>query len=189
MGIEKLRHSLLSEAKEEADEIIQSAEAQAGRMLQEEEAKREAMKASAEQEVEDMLDGQRNERIAWARLEAKRIGAEAREDAINSVMDSFFDTLAKARGSAEYKKFLKGAIAEAASDLGGKVVIHVVKGEKALSPKIKGAKIVDDLDALGGAVVETSDGRIRVDLTMETLVDTRRDEIRKKIADRLFGEK
>lgn len=188
MGIEKLRNSLLSEAKEEASKIVQTAEKEAEAMLQQEKAKQNARKQDAEKEVERSLEEQRNERIAWARLEAKRIRAEAREDAIKNVLEGFFDALAKARGSPEYKKFMKDSTTQAAKDLGGKVIIHVKKGEKKLVPKIKGAKIVEDLNALGGAVVESTDGKVRMDLTFESLVDSKRDDIRKQIAEKIFGE-
>ena len=189
MGIEKLKVSLLAEAREEAQQIVQTAQSHIDGMVKEERAKNAAMKTRAEKEVEKTLEDQRNERIAWARLEAKRINAEAREDALNNVLEEFFDSLAKSRKSQEYRKFLKKAVPAAAADLGGKVTIHVVKGDRASIPKIKDAKVVEDLDGLGGALVESEDGRIRVDLTLETLVDTRRDEIRSKIAKKLFGGK
>jgi V/A-type H+-transporting ATPase subunit E len=189
MGIEKLKVSLLAEAKEEAQQIVKTAQSHVDGMVNEERAKNAAMKTEAEKEVEKTLEDQRNERIAWARLEAKRINAEAREDAINNVLEAFFDSLAKSRKNAEYKKFLKKAVPAAAADLGGTVVIHVVKGDKSAIPKVKNAKVVEDLKGLGGALVESQDGRIRVDLRLETLVDTRRDDIRSRIAKGLFGGK
>jgi vacuolar-type H+-ATPase subunit E/Vma4 len=189
MGIEKLKNSLLSEAKEEAQQIVQTAQSHVSGMLQEEKAREKKLRESAEKEVKRTLAEQRNERIAWARLEAKRIGAEAREDAINNVLEEFFNELAKARKSPEYKKFMKNSIPTAAAELDGKVTVHVVKGDKALVPKLKNAKIAEDLSGLGGALVESADGRIRVDLRLETLVDTGRDEIRKQIAAALFGGK
>ncbi len=189
MGIEKLKHSLLSEAKEEAQQIVQTGQSHVDGMLKEEKAKEAAMKDRAEKDVEKSLEEQRNERIAWARLEAKRINAEAREDAIKNVLEEFFNALARSRKSPEYKRFMKDAIPAAAAELGGKVTVHVVKGDKALVPKSRSMKVVEDLDGLGGTLVESADGRIRMDLRLETLVDTRRDEIRKQIAGELFGGK
>ncbi len=189
MGIEKLKHSLLSEAKEEAQQIVQSAQSHVSGMLQEEKAREKKLRDTAEKEVKRTLEEQRNERVAWARLEAKRIGAEVREDAIKNVLEDFFNTLAKSRKSPEYKKFMKNSIPTAVAELEGKVTIHVVKGDKALVPKVKGAKVTEDLKGLGGALVESADGRIRVDLRLETLVDTKRDEIRKEISEALFGGK
>ena len=189
MGIEKLKDSLLSEANEDARKIIESAEVHVRNMVEEERSKASLMKKDAAQEVERLLGEQRNERLAWARLESKRILAEAREDAIKGVLEGFFEALQDVRKNPEYKKFLTNAIADAASELGTTVTIHVLKADRALIPVLKNAKIVDDLEATGGAIVESSDGKVMVDLTLETLFETRRDEIRKQIYNNLFGAK
>jgi V/A-type H+/Na+-transporting ATPase subunit E len=189
MGIEKLKGSLLSEATEDARKIVEAAEAHVSRMVEEERSGMAARKKEADREVEKLLDEQRNERIAWARLESKRIVAESREDAIQAVVEDIFDELSGARKSPEYKKFLARAVADAATELGGNVTVRVVKGDKALLPALKGAKVSEDLEALGGAIVETQDGKIRVDLTLETLFEARRDETRKRIHEKLFGGK
>jgi vacuolar-type H+-ATPase subunit E/Vma4 len=156
-------------------------------MLSEERAKLSALKSEAEKSVEKMLDERSNERIAWARLEAKRVLAEAREDAIKSVIEQFFDELKKVRKTPEYKKFLKKSVPLAANELGKGARVHIVKGDKTALPKMNGVKIVEDLKGLGGALVESSDGKIRIDLTIEMQFDSRRDELRKSISDKLFG--
>ncbi len=189
MGIEKLKGSLLSEANEDARKITETAEAHVKSMVEEERSKTAAMRKEAEQEVERLLEEQRNERLAWARLESKRMLAEAREDAIKAVLDDFFDAMGSARKTPEYRKFLTRAIADAAGELGSQVTVRVAKGEKALVPALKNANVVEDLDGLGGAIVEASNGKVMVDLTLETLFETRRDEIRKQIYDKLFGDK
>jgi vacuolar-type H+-ATPase subunit E/Vma4 len=187
MGIEKLKGSLLSEAQEDAQKIVQGAEEQAKRTADEEGERRSRMKKDAEADLERMLSEQRNERLAWARLESKRVMTESREDAIKNVLEEFFDALKGARKSPEYKRFLAAAVASASAEMGPGSVVHVVKGDKALLGALKGAKIAEDLEGLGGALVESSSGKIRIDLTLETQFESRRDEIRKKISDKLFG--
>ena len=85
--------------------------------------------------------------------------------------------------------FLKKTVASAASEMGKNAVIHLVKGDKKKITVPKGCKVVEDLDSLGGALVESADGKIRMDLTLETLFDVRRDDIRKQVSDKLFGGK
>lgn len=189
MGIEKLKGSLLSEATDESRKIVEAAETHVKGMLEEERSRKAAMRKEAEKEVSRLLEEQRNERIAWARLESKRIIAEAKEDAIRDVLEDFFGSLKDVRKSPEYKRFLQKAVAEAAKELGGKVRIRILKGERALLPAIKDAAVSEDLESLGGAIVETADERIRIDLTLETLFESRRDGIRKSIYDKLFGGK
>jgi len=187
MGIEKLKGSLLSEAQEDAQGIISAAEIQAKKMTEEESAKNANLRKEAEADVERMLGEQRNERLAWARLESKRVMSESKEDAVKEVLESFFDAMKDARKSGEYKKFLAKGVADALSELGSGCTIHIVKGDKAMLGAQKSAKIVEDLDGLGGALVESSSGKMRIDLTLETQFDSRRDDIRKMIYERLFG--
>ncbi len=188
MGIEKLKGSLISEASEDARKITDEAAAQVKGMQEEERSRKASLKKDVEKDVERQLSEQRNERIAWARLESKRLLSEAREDAIKDVLEDFFDALSDARKSPEYKKFLNSGIAAAVSELGPGSVVRLVKGDKALV-QAKGAKVVEDLDALGGAIVETADGKIRIDLTLETQYESKKDDIRKQINDKLFGGK
>jgi vacuolar-type H+-ATPase subunit E/Vma4 len=189
MGIEKLKGSLLSEAQEDARKVLSEAEVQSRAILDEERARRASMKQDAEKTIERTLQEQKNERIAWARLESKRIVAEAREDAIKNVLEDFFEALGSVRKAPEYRKFLAAAANSAAEELGSGAVIHVAKGDKLLFSPPKGSKVVEDLEGLGGAMAESSDGKIRVDMTLETLFESRRDEVRKKIYDNLFGGK
>jgi V/A-type H+-transporting ATPase subunit E len=189
MGIEKLKGSLLSEAGEDARKILSVSEAQAKVILDEERARRAAMKKDAEKAVEKTLQEQKNEQMAWARLESKRIMAEAREDAIKNVLEEFFEALGSVRKSQEYKKFLAAAVNSAVGELGSGAIVHVAKGDKALFGAPKASKVAEDLEGLGGAMVESDDGKIRVDMTLETLFESTRDQVRKKIFDNLFGGK
>lgn len=189
MGIEKLKGSLLSEAQEDAQKILDAAHAQAKAILDEERSKTASMKKEAEEDVVRLLDEQKNERLAWARLESKRINAEAGEDAIKNVLEDFFDALKGARKSPQYGKFLAGAVAAATAELGPGATVHVARGDKSLLPPLKDAKVVDDLPGLGGALVESADGKFRMNFTLETLFEARRDEVRKQVHEKLFGGK
>lgn len=191
MGIEKLTSSLLKEADDEAAKIVAAAESHVKEMKAKERTKMAGMEKQAEQEVEKVLKDQKNERLAWARLEAKRITAEAREDAINNAIEDIFDSLRDIRKSKEYKDFMLRSIPVAVKELeADKLTLHVLKDDKKLLPKLpKSCKVATDLDALGGAMIETQDGKMRADLTLETLFELRRDELRKKISAELFGGK
>jgi V/A-type H+-transporting ATPase subunit E len=188
MGIEKLKSSLLSEAQADAQKITTDAQAQAKAIANEERSKTAALRKEAEAEVARLLQEQTNERLAWARLESRRIASEAREDAIKGVLDGFFDQLSTARKSPEYRKFMGSAVAKAAGELGAGVTIHVLKGDKGLLPPLKGAKVAEDLGGFGGAIVESGDGKFRIDLTLEALFEANRDGIRKQVYEGLFGK-
>jgi V/A-type H+-transporting ATPase subunit E len=187
MGIERLTSSLISDANKEAEEIVKNAEWHASQMLEDERKKNDQYIEKAKTDVELSLTEQQNERFAWARLEAKRIMAEAHEDAIKNTLEDFFILLKKVRSMSEYKKFIKSAISEAVADLGDNAItVHVCKGDAQLIGKISNCKIKEDLQGFGGVIVEGSEGQVRVNMALETLFESKRDDLRKQIYDALF---
>jgi|GEM_PF-485503 len=191
MGIEKLTGTLLKEAESEAEKIIQAAEGHVKKMKEDERAKVAVLKADAETEVAKILNEQRNERLAWARLEGKRIISEAKEDAINNAIEDIFSLLKEIKKSKEYSAFLSRNISAALKEFGdAKLIIHIEKSDKGLLPKLpQNCSVETDLDKLGGAVIETVDGKMKIDLTLETLVDLKKDDLRRLVAKELFEER
>lgn len=190
MGIERLTSSLLLEANTEADQIIKAAETHVQKMVAGERAKTEELIKETHESVSKVLESRRNERIAWARLEAKRLLAEAKEDAIKNILEQFFEVLGQMKKSKEYRDFMSNGINYAIHELGNSgLTIHVSKGESKLVPRVKGIKVVEDLTALGGALVETKDHKVCINLTLEMVFESKKDELRKRIADKLFGGK
>jgi vacuolar-type H+-ATPase subunit E/Vma4 len=187
MGIEKLTGSLVTEAQAEATEIVKTAKWHVETMLKSEQEKIDSLKDEAKKQVEGRLEEQRNERLAWARLEAKRIIAESKEDAISYSLEGFFSELKGIRKDKLYKTFLKNGVLSAVKELGGKTKIHIVKGDSTTLGKVNGCKIISDLDSFGGAIVESEDDSVRIDLRLETLFELQRDTLRKEIYGRLFG--
>ncbi len=188
MGIEKLTSSLLLEANKEAAGIVSAAESHARKMLEEERSQNEKMRKQMTDDAERTIENLRNERVAWAKLEAKRIMAEAKEDAIDNVLNDFFDALKKSRKTKKYKTYMNSQIKKAIDELNSdSLIVHVLKGEKSIVPKKKGVKVLEDLDSLGGAIIESNDRKVRINLTLETLFEARKDVLRKKISDKLFG--
>lgn len=185
MGLEKITSSLLKEGEEEAGKIIEAARWHVRKMVEEKRANEQQLRANVQIEVKKILEEQRNERLAWARLEAKRIIAEAREDAIKKALDEIYNLAHSLRKSDEYSNYLSKKVALAVDELSGKAIVHVVKGDKKLYSKLK-VRVEEDLDALGGAVVESADGKMRIDLRLETLFEMKSDKIRGKLAEELF---
>lgn len=189
MGIEKLTGSLVSEANKGAQEIVNTAQWHVDQMLKEERSRENELKDRATSEVKARLEAQRNERLAWARLEAKRIMAEAREDAITINLEDFFVELKEAHKNIAYKSFVEQSVKQAVKELGGGCTIHVAKSDAALLAKLQGCKVVTNLEALGGAIVESEDRSVRIDLRLETIFELKRDDLRKRVHDRLFSKK
>ncbi len=187
MGFEKLRESLITRADADAAKIIADAELKASELSVSEKSTATAISDIAASEAKTSLDLKSKERLAWARLEAKRILSEAREDAVSNSFDLFVEELTNLKKSAEYKSFIRTSVDRALTHAGSGAIIHVLKGEKDLVPKSKEITISEDLSGFGGVIVESADGTVFLDLTLETLIEMRRDDLRKEISAKLFG--
>ncbi len=188
MGIDKLTGSLIDEATREAAEIEKTAQWHVDSMLKEEKSKESGIKDKARAQVNVKLAEQKNERIAWARLEAKRIISEAKEDAISDNIEEFFNSLKDVRKSPQYKLFLAKSVSMASGELGEGLIIHIHKGEVPMLGKIEGNKVVADLEGLGGAIIESADSMVRIDMRLETLFEIKKDSLRKAIYDKVFAK-
>jgi V/A-type H+-transporting ATPase subunit E len=189
MGIEKLTSVIISDANKQAEEIINSAAKQAKQMIHEENAKSLLMLRSSEESLKVQMEAHRNERISWARLESKRISAEAKEDAISNSLEIFFDLLKKSKGSKKYKAFIDDCVSKATEELGQNLTLYISKDEKSLLPKTFKGKVVELETLRGGLIAESADGKFRLNMSFDSLFESKKDDLRKQIYQMLFEKK
>ena len=133
MGIERITSSIIAQAKQQAQDNLDSAQKIASKNILDAEQKREELLTTARKSVESYAKEHEKERLAWARLEAKRILAEAREDVIKNAFENMFLDFADLRKTTDYKNFIKSATNTCVKELGGEnIIIHCLKGEKSL---------------------------------------------------------
>jgi vacuolar-type H+-ATPase subunit E/Vma4 len=186
MDIGRLTSGILAEAGKEAKAITSAAQAENSKLHDEEKRKVSLLLSRAQEEAEKFVAAQERERIAWAKLEAKKISGEARESVVREAMDGLYKQLASFRKDKRYGNFLNARVASAILELSApKPVVHVCKGDGKLLKGVN-AKVQEDLSGMGGAIVEFSDGSVRVDCTLETLFEDKRELLRKKVYEKMF---
>jgi len=101
-------------------------------------------------------------------------------------MTQLYKKLLTLRETPGYSKFLTQRVKEGLEELSvSNPVVHVCKGDKKFLKGIK-AKVAEDLSGMGGAVIESADGTVRVDCSLETLFEDKRELLRKKLYERMF---
>jgi vacuolar-type H+-ATPase subunit E/Vma4 len=186
MGINHLTADILAEARKEAKAITDAAEAESRKALEEEKREVKKMLSKAEKEADDFVAAQQRERIAWAKLEAKKMVGEAKEYIVTDAMDSFYKRLADFRKSGQYGKFLNERVKAATIEIVTKThIARICKGDKKLLKGFKGT-IREDLNRMGGAIVLSPDETVQVDCTLEGLFEEKREFLRKKLYERMF---
>lgn len=181
-----IRGAILKDARAEGEGALQKAEAELEAELARVRSEGEARVAAAEDEARKIVEAERRERLSWAKLEAKRVLADAREDAANEALESIIERMKLYTGSPAYAKLMKAKIADAVKEVGGRAVVHVRRVDRKLL-EVPGADMAGDADIIGGAIVESKDGRLRIDLSMEAFLEAKRDFLRKAIYAALFS--
>jgi len=193
MGLTEIIEDIEQETQQRRAEILEDARAQAEDILKRAEAEKERFATEYEEEARRLALSERRERLSGARLEARRVVVEAKEDAVKQAIDRLWEALEELRGSSEYEHMLKSAIEQGINELGGSCVVHAARDDlekvRELAAAYPNLVVSDELlDSRGGVVLVSADGGIRVDNTLESLVEDKMESIRLEVYNHIFGE-
>ena len=182
---------ILSEAREEAEKIKAEARKRA-------EARAEWILRKAKTQAE--IEKQRI--IANARLEVRKKRLQVQEELIREVIEALRERLAELPDG-EYFPMIVDLTVKAVEELGSESIVvrsnertlklisdRMDDFRKALAEKLGReieVKIGEPLKTLGGVIVESPDGTVRVDNTFESRIERFESELRAEIAKALFG--
>ncbi|MEO2151037.1 MAG: V-type ATP synthase subunit E [Thermococcus sp.] len=182
---------ILSEAREEAEKLKEEARKRA-------EAKAEWILRKAKTQAE--IEKQRI--IANAKLEVRKKKLAVQEELIRSVIESLKERLANLPED-EYFPMLVELTAKAVEELGtNKVIVRsnertlklIVERLSEFREKLKESlgkdvevTVGEPIQTIGGILVESSDGTVRVDNTFEARIERFESDLRATIAKALFG--
>jgi V/A-type H+-transporting ATPase subunit E len=193
MGMEKISEAILDKVRAEAKDIIKDAE---------EKAKERIAKARKQQEAR--LEEEKTRLMEQTRSEAARIMAQAsikaRQQLLAVKTGMIDEVIAKVKKTLSDSSGGKGSylnlVREAVGTLGvDKVRIYVapkdvaatqklVKENKELAGKVKEVK---EFNCTGGVIIEDVNGKIRIDNTYDTRLETLLPQILPEISKELFG--
>jgi|SRR5580658_863855 vacuolar-type H+-ATPase subunit E/Vma4 len=139
----------------------------------------EEAKSSAEREAAR----ERTQRLAGARMAARKLNYEAQERQVTDALAQSRGLLAAFTRESDYPQVLKRMYATAVEQLGKSVKIYG-RGEDAAALKTLAGKNYDDRTApiLGGLIAETPDGDRRLNLSFDELLRRREDLLRELLA-------
>lgn len=189
-GLDALKRELRRSAEEKAALLLQEGEAEAQQVLAQ---AREQGKQLIERAVEEaiLVSAGEASRISSARLRARKISSEALEQGIGKAIAALLKQLASSsspRNSGKsgyaklFPKLAKKALLEV--DAG---VIRCRKQDAGMARKL--GRVGEAISCAGGVLVESPDGRIKVDATFEALVEEHSEELKKKAFELLSGGK
>ena len=174
-GTDKIVESIMSEAQEKADVIIQDANAEVSAINAKAEKTAEAEKIKILENGKKQSDMRYQQIISEAKMNARRAELSAKEEVIEAAFEQATGELKAiaASGDEEYEVALSQMIKEAAEEIGtNDLIIQLneadtkkLKGELSPDLDVDSFKLGDviftlcePVDIIGGAVVKTHDG-------------------------------
>jgi vacuolar-type H+-ATPase subunit E/Vma4 len=199
---------ILEDAKEQSSAIVAEAKRSAEKLLEEkeQEAQKKAQKAcqeirrSAEADTENIVHRESVDAI----IKARWIMLSEKRKIIDEVFMKVKDRLRAYAKEESYQKLLIHIIEEAAVAAGEgrlEVLVNESDSQRKLPLKELSAKVSSKLDvettlklsdkiinAIGGAVVQSEDGRTKIDNTLESILERERKNLEPKATAVLFSD-
>jgi len=199
-GTDKIVSSIMSEAQEKADVIIQDANADASAISEKAAKTAEAEKVKILENGKKQSDMRYQQIISEAKMNARRAELGAKEEVIEAAFDKATDELKNiaSSGSDEYDDSLSKMIKEAVDELGSKdLIIHLNEADtNKFKSQLDSSSTfqIDDInfqlgepiDTIGGAIVKTKSGDIEVNNTIESRLERFKSVLRSEVANVLF---
>ncbi len=184
MGLEKVVEEVLSSGERKRKEILDEADIEVQKLNA---AAVAEVKEYEEQQVAEnrtRMERTRVQDLQTAELKIKRLELAMRRDLLEQVQDGAREKLReldRPRNEAMLKALLSGRT-------GGDAHVFSAAKDEPLVRALTHLPYKGHIDCLGGVVIESSDGSIREDLTYDTLLAERSEELLPIIAEILFGE-
>jgi Archaeal/vacuolar-type H+-ATPase subunit E len=139
------------------------------------------LKEDAERQAKLLSEKEKTKILGSARLQAKRIVAEAKQTYVERGVERVIKALQKYSSSQEYKKLLGKMFEYAKKRLGRDLSVRCRQQDKPVFEKLGASISGADLESVGGAVFTSSDGSLELDLRFVELIRLRGEELRSAI--------
>ena len=199
-GTDKIVSSIMSEAQEKADVIIQEVTAEVSAIQAKADKTAEVEKTRILENGKKQSDMRYQQIISEAKMNARRAKLGAKEEVIEAAFSQAVGELKEKASSrsADYEDSLIKMIKEAADEIGGDDLI--IQLNEADTNQFKGEissdntfdvegikfKLGEPINAIGGAILKTSNGDIEVNNTIDARLERFKSILRSEVANVLF---
>lgn len=193
MSLETVVEDIREQARARAEEIREEAESEAADILEEAESDAEEIREEVLADAERQISQEREQRMSSAKLEAKQRRLEARRDVLQSVREDVEEEIATLPD--DEREELTRALLDAAAeevDEGAEVQVYGRSEDQELLESLlseyDGFEYAGEYDCLGGVVVESTESRVRVKNTFDSILEEVWEENLREISDELFEQ-
>ncbi len=188
MGLEEMLAEIKSNTTSQRDKIIADAKAEAASIDSDARTKSDALITQSRADSQKEAQEDRVRSIASFNLEAKRKMLEARQEVLRGYEEQANRYLKDFVNSSDYRAFLLKVTKEGVSEIGSGAIVQVNARDRALLSGSGLQVAPNPIDAIGGAIISSADERRRVDNTVESLFNDRKDELTLQLMKQVFGD-
>jgi len=183
MSLETLVEEIRRHGEAEEAALLARVKDESTRLLGDRDRRIVDLRAQAEQATATEVARERAQRVAAAKLKARKLLYEAREARLSAAIAETRDLLLQFTKSGAYPSVLKRMVQTATDALGPKVRISG-RAEDATVLQRAAGKAFDPTPRaiVGGLVAETPDGNRRLNLSFDELLRLREDRVRELLA-------
>lgn len=193
-GVTKINQKIMKEAIAEANKIISEAKEKATEIKKEEQEKTNAEKKKIQENGKKCAAREEQRIRSSANLEAHNTHLKSRDKLISTVISKAESQLKKmsSQATSRYKKALKLLAQEGIDAIGEDSTLYLSDANTAIGKELAkelGVKIGNAQEMLGGVIVESGTGELRIDHSIERIMERDSEKIRGKVASILFTSK
>jgi len=193
-GVTRINQKIMKEAIAEANKIISEAKEKTAETKSAEKEKTDAEKKIIQENGKKCAMSEEQRILSSANLEAHNLLLESRDKLISTAISKAETQMKKmSRGNTgQYKKALKLLAEEGINTIGEDNTLHFSKENTALGKELAkelGTTTGEAKEVIGGVIVESSSGELRIDNSIERIMERESEKIRGKVAAILFKTK
>jgi V/A-type H+-transporting ATPase subunit E len=191
MGLETVVDDIKQEARARADEIVAEAEEESDDVLSEAREEAETLVEQAREEAEKEAEDLREQEVSSAKLEARKMVSREERDLLADLRADVRDELAALEDGREdlTRSLLEAGVEELGDDEGA---VYAAEGDEELVQDlvddVDGFKFGGTTDVLGGVVVESANGEVRVDNSFDSVLERVWNDSLREVSAHLLGD-
>jgi V/A-type H+-transporting ATPase subunit E len=193
MSLDNVVSDIRDEANARAEEIRQEGERRAEEIIEAAETDAEELLEAREEAVERQIEQEREQAVSSANLEAKQERLEARRDVLEEVRERAEAEL-RDLPDGKREELTRALLDQAAAEFEGEEPVAVygrADDEELLEELVAeydGFEYGGEYDCLGGVVVDSTDSRVRVNNTFDSVLDDVWEDNLKDVSGILFDQ-
>lgn len=186
MSAENIISLIKKDAEKDVKKIHSDAEKQAEKIIND--AKEEAIIESEKllKKGKEQSENLKKILVSKANQEVKRDIMKVKEEIIEDCFNKAFEKMLNLDESS-YRDLLASLINEGKSKLGENCELIITRDSDRNIVEGLGIKVTDKIDASGGVLIRSSDGKITLDNTYEGILKRKKDKIRVNVGKLLFS--